>query len=104
MPNELKPRSVQLFWGARHEHEIYWDPREALSELKFTSVFSRASVNWKSERGYVQYVMAKNLKSFKNIQVHACGSDSMIRSARGQHEALSLDSSMFFSDAFDVSG
>jgi CDP-4-dehydro-6-deoxyglucose reductase len=104
MPAELKPKTVRLFWGARHASDLYWDPQDAFPELKYTPVLSRPDAKWTGEFGYVQDAMMKTQdENARETQVYACGSDVMIRSTRVQIENLGL-SLNFFSDAFVVSG
>ena len=104
MPEELKPKSVKVFWGMRNREELYWDPRGLLSDINFKPVLSRADEFWAGARGHVQDVMLQNQTNIENVQIYACGSDAMIRSSQVKAEANGLSEKNFFSDAFVVSG
>ena len=104
IPEELKPKSVKVFWGMRSQEELYWDPQNLLGDLNFIPVLSRADEIWTGARGYVQDIMMKKHTKFENVQIYACGSEAMIRSSQAKAVANGLNIKSFFSDAFVVSG
>lgn len=103
IPNELKPKSVTLFWGGRYVSDLYWNPKEALKSIKYIPVISRPTSEWIGEVGYVQDVMIKHYDEIKDLDVYACGSNNMIKSAQSKFKKSELNIK-FFSDAFVVSG
>ena len=103
LPKELKPKSVKVFWGMRKPEDLYWNPENVFTDLNFTPVLSQADKTWAGARGHVQDVMMQNSANIENVQIYACGSDEMIRSARVKTVANGLKIKNFFSDAFVVS-
>ena len=68
--------------------------------MKYIPVLSRASEDWKGEKGYVQDVLIKQNMPLENAQVYACGSNTMIESAKKLLIEKGLNTKNFFSDAF----
>jgi CDP-4-dehydro-6-deoxyglucose reductase len=97
-PNQL-PRSVSVLWGGRHENDLYFNLEELPGTFQYTPVLSR-SATWKGERGYIQDVLLRRKSDLLNSTVYACGSDSMIDSAKVALKAAGLPSHHFHSDAF----
>ena len=91
-----------LFLGARHENDLFWDPKDLgnFNNLKFIPVLSRASDDWEGERGYIQDNVIKQNIPLANSQVYACGSNDMIESAKKLLIDNGLNKIFFFSDAF----
>ena len=104
MAEELKPKSVKVFWGMQKSEDLYWDPQNVFGDLNFTPVLSQSDRTWTGARGHVQDVMIENYANSENMQVYACGSDAMIRASRAKIVANGLAEKDFFSDAFVVSG
>ena len=97
------PQSVSVLWGGRHENDLYFNLLELTGNFQYTPVLSR-SATWKGERGYVQDVLLRRQSDFLNCTVYACGSDSMIHSAKLALTAAGLPCHYFYSDAFVCSG
>ena len=74
------PSSLSLYWGARHEDDLYWRPNDP--RVKFVPVLSRGDVNWSGARGHVQNVLLAERGVSPETVVFACGSASMVNSAR----------------------
>jgi CDP-4-dehydro-6-deoxyglucose reductase len=91
-----------IFNGARYERDLFWRTNElnAISQLKYIPVLSRASENWNGEKGYVQEIVVKSGIDLTNAQVYACGSSNMIESAKKTVVENGLNIKNFFSDAF----
>ena len=91
-----------IFNGARYESDLFWRPKElnAISNLNYIPVLSRASENWNGEKGYIQEIVLKSGIDLKNAQVYACGSNNMIVSAKKTLVKNGLNIKNFFSDAF----
>ena len=100
LSNELKPNSVHLFWGARYNHDLYWEPRAIMDRFYYTPVLSKKDINWSGECGYVQDLLIKSIKGLSNTQVYACGSDKMISAAKSSLKIDEYDDGNFFADAF----
>lgn len=91
-----------IFNGARYESDLFWRPNElnAISNLNYIPVLSRASENWNGEKGYIQEIVLKSGIDLTNAQVYACGSNNMIESAKETLVKNGLNIKNFFSDAF----
>lgn len=90
---------IYLYWGGRIEEDIYWKPEFPGLSLTFTPVLSR-SPNWPGRTGYIQQAVIADGIELCNSVVYACGSESMIKSARQELAAVGLSASKFYSDAF----
>lgn len=101
---DQQPQSITVLWGARHEHDLYFDVASLSGIKKYVPVLSRAEVTWQGERGYVQDALLRQMPDLRNCAVYACGSDSMIHSAKSTLTAAGLPSNHFYSDAFVCSG
>lgn len=103
-----RPASLHVYWGARHEADLYWTPEPALAEtgLHFTPVLSRAGDAWAGERGHVQQVFLRQHAesraggAWADTRVYACGSQAMILSAQSALAAAGLEPRHFHADAF----
>lgn len=99
-PADQQPQSITVVWGARHEHDLYFDVASLPGTQKYIPVLSRAEATWQGERGYVQDVLLRHISDLHNGVVYACGSDAMINSAKSTLIAAGLPSQHFYSDAF----
>ncbi|MFC3874845.1 2Fe-2S iron-sulfur cluster-binding protein [Neisseria musculi] len=99
-------RTVHLYWGARHEVDLYCLQQAAdlvsrLPDARFTPVLSRQNDNWQGAQGYIQAHVAADYPDLSGHEVYACGSPGMIEAARQQLvEQCGLPVDAFFSDAF----
>lgn len=92
-------RSVHVFWGARTAEDLYCSL--VVPEIvSFNPVLSRATDEWSGETGYVQDACLKRIQNFTNAQVYACGSESMISSAKSALCVAGLAEKDFHADAF----
>lgn len=100
--NQFRNKNLWLFVGARNEKDLFWNPSELsnINDIKYIPVLSRASSEWKGERGYIQDIVIKYRLSLVNSHVYACGSNVMIESAKKLLIANGLNKTHFFSDAF----
>jgi CDP-4-dehydro-6-deoxyglucose reductase len=98
------PRSIRLFWGARHRHDIYWQPPAEMAGIPvhFVPVLSREDADWTGVRGHVQdaFIEKTGAADLAHCRVYACGSDTMIHAARARLLEAGLDEHHFLSDAF----
>lgn len=95
-------KKIWIFFGARMEEDLFWDPSEfsEFLNLKFIPVLSKGSEDWNGEKGYVQDIVVKQSILLENAQVYACGSNAMIKSAKKLLIENGLNENNFFSDAF----
>lgn len=97
---DQQPQSITLMWGARYEHDLYFDVAGLPGIQKYIPVLSRAAATWQGERGYVQDALLRHISDLRNAVVYACGSDVMIHSAKSTLTAAGLPNQHFYSDAF----
>jgi CDP-4-dehydro-6-deoxyglucose reductase len=95
---ERQPKSVSLYWGARHLSDLYLDL--AAPGLRYTPVLSRAADDWQGRRGHVQDVLLSDAPDLARTAVYACGSPAMIDAARAALTAAGLPAKRFLADAF----
>jgi len=105
MPVEDLPRSVALYWGGRHEVDLYADPSGLFPGLRYVPVLSRGDVGWHGAAGHVQDVLAHDVAHGRaaplaGATVYACGSEKMIHGARRLLTDLGLPPRRFHFDAF----
>ena len=96
------PRSITVYWGARHREDLYWAASgfETLPYFRFVPVLSRADADWPGERGHVQDTVLRDHLVLESTVVYACGSDAMIHGAQTKLRAAGLPERQFHSDAF----
>jgi CDP-4-dehydro-6-deoxyglucose reductase len=98
--SEHPPRSVTVFWGGRTSEDLYFDPQAIPAGHQFVPVLSRATNTWTGASGYVQNAFLATQPDLAHTAVYACGSDTMIRSAKACLLAVGLPGVRFFADAF----
>ena len=101
--DKAKPE-VHVYWGNRAETDIYTELAElrfALDTgLHFHPILSRAGNAWKGRTGYIQDAVVQDHPNLADCAVYACGSNTMIQSAKQLLIESGLPSNQFYSDAF----
>ena len=92
-------RQIHVYWGGRTEKDLYWTADYPALPLRFVPALSR-SPDSAGAKGYVQDVALADGIDLKNAVVYACGSESMITSAKSKLVAAGLNPKNFHSDAF----
>jgi CDP-4-dehydro-6-deoxyglucose reductase len=101
LPKEISPKTVSVIWGVRKFEDLYIDVSEICSgNINYVPVLSRPDPGWTGRSGYVQHVFLAGSPDLENTVVFACGSDTMIKSAKSNLLSSGLSSENFFSDAF----
>lgn len=103
-PSDNQPLSATLYWGVRGPQDLYADPSQWNSSLRYVPVLSRAFDDWTGARGHVQHSFLSDKPYLANTVVYACGSDTMILSAKAKLTQAGLPTNRFYSDAFVPSG
>jgi len=103
-PLDNQPLSTTLYWGGREQHDLYINPKQLHSSLRYVPVLSRAPLDWIGARGHVQKALLNDKLDLINAVVYACGSDAMIQSAKAELTQAGLPNKRFYSDAFVPSG
>lgn len=98
---ETEQPEIELYWGNRHEEDIYFDPSLiTCSGLKVHLLLSQPAGTWAGRKGYVQDAILEDYSNFDDCAVYACGSIKMIESAKAALIKSGLPSNKFHSDAF----
>lgn len=92
-------RQIHVYWGGRTEKDLYWTPDYPVLPLRFVPVLSR-SPDSAGAKGYVQDVALADGIDLQDAIVYACGSESMIASAKSKFVTVGLNPKNFHSDAF----
>jgi CDP-4-dehydro-6-deoxyglucose reductase len=103
-PSDKQPLSATLYWGGRQLKDLYADPSQWHPSLRYVPVLSRAFDDWTGARGHVQKAMLGDKPDWANAVIYACGSDTMIQSAKAELTQAGLPINRFYSDAFVSSG
>lgn len=104
LPVDQRPSSTTVLWGGRKMHDLYLDVAGIPGDHTYIPVLSRPDEAWSGAKGYVQDVLAALNRPLEQAAVYACGSDTMIRSAKAVLTRRGLPSDRFYSDAFVSSG
>ena len=98
-PSLVSNTRVSIYWGNRRPEDFYWRPAEGVV-AEFHPVLSGSDPNWTGRRGYVQDMLRSDLADLSDASVYACGSPSMIASAKEVLSTLGLPPQKYYSDAF----
>lgn len=101
-------RPIHLYWGGRMRQDLYmmdlaqgWAQEHA--HIRFTPVLSDATpaCEWTGRTGFVHRAVLDDHASLSGHQVYACGTPSVIESARRDFTAQrGLPADGFFADSF----
>lgn len=99
-PDYQQQNPISLYWGNRYPDEFLWQPNFKKIDVEFFKVCSKPGADWKGETGHVQNIAIKRQLGIVNCAVYACGSNSMIQSAKSLFTQVGLPETQFYSDAF----
>ena len=99
-PGKVVDRRVLVFWGNRHQKDLFWKPQFENIDVYYTPVLSRAGDEWSGASGYVQDTVIERELEMDDLIVYACGSEEMIHSAQELLFERGLSAARFYSDAF----
>jgi len=102
-PARTAKHQVRVFWGNREAENFCWDPVGLGMTVGFHHLLSGNDPQWSGQRGYVHKAAIEDGFDPADTVVYACGSNTMIASARDLFASLGLPTQRFFSDAFVVS-
>ncbi|GLZ23946.1 hypothetical protein Pstu01_06160 [Stutzerimonas stutzeri] len=83
IPRKNIYRRIHLYWGGRDESDHYWVPDYPELELRYVPVISR-DMGFVGAKGYVQDALVSDCLDLTDAVVYACGSESMIESAKAK--------------------
>ncbi|MDO5561384.1 MAG: FAD-binding oxidoreductase [bacterium] len=79
-------RAVTLFWGMRHDSELFWldffsDLQKSFPQFTFVPVISQPSANWQLSIGHVTDYL-QQLEKVDKAQFYLCGNPQMVESVK----------------------
>ncbi|WP_456292379.1 FAD-binding oxidoreductase [Pseudomonas sp. AK106] len=99
-PDLVAGKKIFIYWGGRAVTDFYWAPRLDELNAAFIPVLSRPDATWQGRTGYVQAALLDDGLDLTHAVVYACGSETMIHSAREALTSAGLPVKHFYSDAF----
>lgn len=97
-----KGKQLYLFFGVRHETELFFIPNYRNLSLHFFPCLSQEDKEG-FHKGYIQNILSEQSLDFSNSEVYACGSEDMINDAQKMLLQRGLQRSLFYADAFLIS-
>lgn len=99
-PARVRLHKISVFWGNRRAEHFCWDPGDLGLDVAFHHLLSTPVSGWSGMRGYVQDAAIRHGIDPDDTIVYACGSNTMIASAKKALSGIGLPDKRFFSDAF----
>ncbi len=99
-PDVVSSTNLMLYWGNREPNEFFWEPDYPELNLQYIPVLSKTHDAWVGRTGYIQGNVINDNLDLGDTQVYACGSLSMIESAKLLLVNNGLNEKYFYSDAF----
>ena len=106
--NNLSPREIHFFYGARSEHDLLY--REQFLQLakqypqfNYYPVLSQPSSQWLGEKGYAQELFTSKfdeLNQFESAEFYLCGPSKMMATILDLLKGKNVDSSNIAFDEF----
>lgn len=93
-------QAITVYWGNRYPKEFIWQPAFKKLNVDFIQVCSKPDKGWDGKVGYVQDIAMQKQPGLLESTVYACGSNSMIQSAKKVFTNTGLPENQFYSDAF----
>jgi CDP-4-dehydro-6-deoxyglucose reductase, E3 len=97
---EIIGKNIYLFFGARTNKDLFWEPKFQNIDVIYVPVLSRSLNNWNGEKGHIQEVLISKKIDMKDSVVYACGSVNMIKDAKELAIENGLPEEFFYSDEF----
>lgn len=106
MVAEQSSRRVYVYWGARHEDDLYADNEirgwaDSFPNIRYRPVLSQPGTDWKGRTGYVQDAVSADFEDLSGFELYACGHPAMVYSAKDALVARGMDPDHCYSDAFE---
>ena len=96
--------SIVLYWGLRHEEDVYWQQEfEEFSNthpnVQFILTLSQPSDNWVGKKGHVQDHLFSQL-NLRNADYYICGNKDMVSDVREKLLAAQVPTTQVKSELF----
>lgn len=80
---------MSLYWGLRHEEDVYWETEfETIAALntsfRWQLILSQPTQSWTGARGHVTEHLFSSEKNFTNSEFYLCGNKAMIEEVRAK--------------------
>ncbi|MBI4065558.1 hypothetical protein HY409_04305 [Candidatus Gottesmanbacteria bacterium] len=104
-PRPASPAMVSLYWGVRHEENMFWDQQfETLSKVHpnflFIRIVSQPTGTWQGRVGRVTDFVTKEEANFTQSEFYLCGNREMIYDMRKQLVEKSVPEEQIKSELF----
>ncbi|HKF97116.1 MAG TPA: NAD(P)H-flavin reductase, partial [Steroidobacteraceae bacterium] len=101
-------REIHFYWGARHAHDLYEQPRmlewmQRHPQLSFTAVLSEATTTEAAHdrAGLVHEAVLADHRDLSGFEAYAAGPPAMIEAIRTAFPAHGLPAERLYFDSFD---
>jgi CDP-4-dehydro-6-deoxyglucose reductase, E3 len=101
-------REIHFYWGARHAHDLYEQPRmlewmQRHPQLSFTAVLSEATTNEAAHgrAGLVHEAVLADHRDLSGFEVYTAGPPAMIEAIRTGFPTHGLPAERLYFDSFD---
>ena len=101
-------RAIHFYWGARHAHDLYEQPRmlewvQRHPQLSFTAVLSEATTTEAAHAraGLVHAAVLADHRDLSGFEVYAAGPPAMIEAIRAAFPTQGLPAERLYFDSFD---
>ena len=101
-------REIHFYWGARHAHDLYEQPRmlewlQRHPQLSFTAVLSEATTTEAAHAraGLVHEAVLADHRDLSGFEVYAAGPPAMIEAMRAAFPTHGLPAERLYFDSFD---
>ena len=106
LENKKSTKEIRLFWGLRHEEDVfYWkDEFEKLEKehrnFKFLLTLSQGGEKWRDKKGYVTEWVEKEIADFSDWEVYICGSMEVMKDISGKLVTGGVKEERIYSERF----
>lgn len=110
LQNSLSPDisvslSLSLYWGLRHEDDMYWDTEFRTLVGQYTGfqyffTLSKPTPHWTGLTGHVTDHVFKNEKNLENSEFYLCGNKAMITDMKNRLSAKNIKNGRIKMDMF----
>lgn len=75
--------SIVLYWGLRHEEDLFWSEefdelQKLFSNFSWRLIYSKPNESWTGDRGHVTEYVMDNEKDMENSEFYLCGNKAMV--------------------------
>jgi acetyltransferase len=96
---------VYLFWGLRHNSDIFWknyfeDLAVKFPNFKFKLVLSKPDENWQGETGHITETLKRDFPDLSEAAIYLCGNKAMIEETKTEATAMGCPKERMYDEKF----